>query len=425
MRRYRCVALIIILALIAGAAAYGSEYKALDRIQKDAGTLDRYLKKGGEIAYRITELTGVALSPLVGLVVIGGIEHYKAKKEGGPISWYFSLWFLATLVLILVLITLKDTIGEAAPFLKKPLDALDFVQHKFSGILAFAIVGPQLVLSILAPVEQAVSFFFDLAGPAGAWAAGSEPTGMAGVIGVVLVGAIVVSSLVAALFFVVILLAAGAVESLILLAPIPFVGLILRGFRLSILGLLGLGAAISPVIGVVLSLAIFYVSYRILGWSFRLSVFGWVLVYDPLTGQRNYVDLTRDAGLAAFSAPEFAGVRNRTYGRLSRRGESLVFEYRPWLILPKKRAALPEPPERIGVARGTLFPSVVALGEGHRRHPALCNLPPRYKGHEEDAARSLGLSGEVHDQRFHRRLSDAWRWIRGELTGGSPAAQPA
>jgi hypothetical protein len=422
MKCSRIVAILVILSLAAPLVALGSEYGGLHGIQREAGRLDAYMKKGGDIAWRITELTGVALSPLVGLVVIGGIEYYKAKKHDEPVPWYFSLWFMGAIVLILALITLKDTIGELAPFLKKPLDALDFVQHKLSGIIAFAVVAPRLVLSVLEPVGQAVSSLFDLVNPVtAAWAAGAAVDGPAGTVGTLLVVAIVVSALIAVLFFTVVWLAAGAVETLILLAPIPFVGLILRSFRLSVFALLMLGAALSPAVGILLSFVILYISYRVLGWSFRLAVFGWVIALDILGGRRHFLKIEEQHHVAAFASSAVGGVRNRSYGRLVRKDASLVFEYRSLPTFSKKRVTMEESPERVGIARGSLLVSVVGPAHAHRRPPTLLWLPPRYRGHEEGVARLLGISSEIHDQRFHRKLADAWKWIVGQTVKAAPA----
>ncbi len=425
MKPYRVVAVFVILALFIPLCAIGAEYDGLHSVQRDAGTLDQYLKKGSDIALKITELTGVALSPLVGLVVVGGIEYFKAKKEGKPVRWYFSLWFMGAILAVLALLTLKDTIGELAPFFKKPLDALDFVQHKFSGIIAFAIVAPGLVLSILEPVGQTISYLLDLANPvAAAWAAGSGTSPITGVVGTLLIVAIVVSAVIAAVFFLIVWLAAGAVETLILLAPVPFVGLVLRSFRLSIFGLLMLGAMVSPVIGVLFSFVILYVSYRILGWSFRLGVFGWVIALDTLGGRHHYIHIDRERHVAAFASSGIQGVRNRSYGRLVRSAKSLVFEYRPFLVFARRSVVVSEHPKEIGIARGTFFPSVIGLiDSSHRR--VLFGLPPRYRGHEEATARLLGLSPEIHDQRFRRHLKDAWRWIVGQTVKGSPAPETA
>jgi hypothetical protein len=426
MKWHRAVALFVIIVLVTATGALGAQYNGLKDAQRGARTLDQYLKKGSDIAYRITELTGVALSPLVGLAVVGGIEYYKAAKEGKPIRWYFSLWFLGVLALILLLIGLKDTIGELVPFFKKPLDALDFIQHKLAGILAFCIVAPQLILALLEPVGQAMSSLFWYLDPvSSAYAAGSASGGATGVIGVVLIVTIVVCTIAAALFFAVIWLAAGAVEALILISPIPFVALILRGFRLSILGVLGLAVAISPLIGLFVSLVILYTSYRFLGWSFRLCVFGCVLVYDPLTGRRDYVTIEGKEPVRAFSSTGIKGVRNRSYGRLSHAKGSLVFEYRPWLVLPIRKLVCDEPSERIGIARGTFFPSVIAVTQGHRKHPVLFHLPPRYEGHEQGVAQLLGLGGGLHDQRLGKRLADAWRWIVGQAPDDGLDARPA
>jgi hypothetical protein len=413
---------LVILALVVSLGALGAEYDGLHTIQRDAGTLDQYLKKGSDIAFKITELTGVALSPLVGLVVVGGIEHYKATKEGKPVRWYFSFWFMGVIVAVLALITLKDTIGELAPFFKKPLDALDFVQHKFSGIIAFAIVAPGLVLSILEPVGQTVSYILELINPvAAAWAAGPGSTAVSGPVGIVLMAAIVISAVIAALFFLTVWLAGGAVETLILFAPVPFVGLILRGFRLSIFGLLMLGAVISPVIGIFFSLVILYISYRILGWSFRLGVFGWVIALDTLGGRHHHIHIDRERHVAAFASSAVKGVRNRTYGRLVKEGKSLAFEYRRFAVLTRRRVTVAESPAHLGIARGSLFPSVIGTKHDHKRPTTLFWLPPRYRGHEQETAKLLGLSPEIHDQRFRKHLRDAWRWIVGQTLEGQPA----
>ncbi len=418
MKRYRFTAItsiFVILALAVPLFCFGGEYDGLHQVERDAGSLDAYMKKGADIALKITELTGVALSPLVGLVVVGGIEYYKAKKQGEPVRWFFSLWFMGAIAFVLILITLKDTIGELAPFFKKPLDALDFVQHKFSGIIAFAIVAPQLVLSILEPVSQTVSYLFNLVNPvATAWAAESGTGALTGTVGTVLIVAIVVSAVIAAVFFLTIWLAAGAVETLILLAPIPFVGLILRSFRLSIFTLLMIGAAISPVIGVLLSFVILYLSYRLLGWSYRLAVFGWIIALDTLGGRHHYVHLDEDNYIAAFASSAIKGVRNRTYGRLMKEGKSLFFEYRRFTVFNRKKVAVAESPAHVGIARGSLLPTVIGTKHDHKRPPTLFWLPPRYRGHEEGTAKLLGLSPEIHDQRFRRRLKDAWRWIVGQ-----------
>jgi hypothetical protein len=427
MKRYRLTAVFIILALVVPLCSFGAEYDGLHQVERNAGSLDAYMKKGADISLKLTELTGVALSPLVGLVVVGGIEYYKAKKQGEPIRWYFSLWFMGVIAFILILITLKDTIGELAPFFKKPLDALDFVQHKFSGIVAFGIVAPQFVLSILEPVGQTVTYLFDLVNPvATAWAAGPGAGGITGTVGTVLVVAVVVSTVIAALFFLIVWLAAGAVETLILLAPIPFVGLILRSFRLSIFTLLMIGAAISPVIGILLSFVILYVSYRILGWSFRLAVFGWIIALDTLGGRHHYLHIDEERYIAAFASSAIKGVRNRTYGRLVREGKLLFFEYRRFMVFSRKKVAVTESPAQARIARGSLFPSVIAEKEAHKKAPALFWLPPRYRGHEEETAKLLGLSPEIHDLRFHRRLKDAWRWIVGQtVKEETPASETA
>jgi hypothetical protein len=83
----------------------------------------------------------------------------------------------------------------------------------------------------------------------------------------------------------------------------------------------------------------------------------------------------------------------RTYGRLNTDAEGRrVFEYRPWLVLPLRTVELPA--GHYAVGRGILYPELMKV-EGDTTK-TLFILPPRYKGHEMELARSAGLT-DVRD----------------------------
>jgi hypothetical protein len=109
-------------------------------------------------------------------------------------------------------------------------------------------------------------------------------------------------------------------------------------------------------------------------------------------------------------------VPSRTYGRLGRNEQGgLVLTYRPWLVLPERTLVLPE--GRYFAGKGAFFSEIQQL-EGDETRTALL-LPPRYRGHEEELARILGLAG-VSDI----GLRAAMKWIRQSL-GFSTQSSPA
>ncbi len=194
----------------------------------------------------------------------------------------------------------------------------------------------------------------------------------------------------------------------------------LRAFRLSLLGLLGLASVIHPYFGAALGFGILFVAWLVAGWSFRLTVYGSVLSWDFMTGRDGSADPAR-AKLAAFAQKGLPGAPVRSYGRLEAEADgSLSFRFRPWLILPARRVALPAGGRAI--VRGAVSPTLVRTGALRER--GLVRFPPRFRGREEELARRLGL-GEVHDGRVVRGLKATWRWLKELVVGTEAGAEAA
>ena len=93
--------------------------------------------------------------------------------------------------------------------------------------------------------------------------------------------------------FFVVFLAFHAIQVMIALSPSALLDMLLRSFRLSLLGLAG-AVVVDPSLprrgG---RLRILFIAWLIAGWSFRLTVYGSVLSWDFLTGRDGSADPAR------------------------------------------------------------------------------------------------------------------------------------
>lgn len=339
------------------------------------------------LAHAVSTITGVAISPLLGTGALGAYRWFTAKDEGTRtrLPWYAQPRFWLPALLIVAVCAAKDASGVALPpVLKKPLDALEVVENKFSGLIAAGAVVPFAVDTLWKLTLQ------DAAANAGAAAA---PTGLAmipmsGVNWTPVLDVLTIPFGIAV--FLVVWMASHAINVLILLSPWGAIDTGLKAARTALLGLVTLTATINPWIGALLSVVVIIAAYLVAGWSFRLTVFGTVMSWDFLTRRRRRFVPAGNAN-RLFSSSALRDVPVRTYGRLVRREGGLDFVYRPWLVRPTHTVPVTEPAAAIGVGVG-LFYSIVTV-DGER---TLFLLPPRYRGHENTVADRYGFGAGVH-----------------------------
>lgn len=370
---------------------------------------------GLELAKTATQITGIAISPLLGVSAVGAYQWWGAHTdaEKAALPWFANPLVWISGLLLVGAAAAKDAFGATVPAgLKKPLDVLDATENKISGLVATGAVIPVLV--------SAASKFMVHSTPT----AGLDLH--LGGLAMVHLGAMDLSWLLTILMVplaiavhAVVWLASHAINVLILLSPWGAVDAVLKAARTSLLGLLTGLAFIDPVVGATLSVAIIILAYFVSGWAFRLTVFGSIFCWDFFTGRRKRFELLAD-GNKLFLGRKLDGVPVRTYGRLwQAKDGALTFKFRPWLVLPEREVAVPR--EGLVVGRGVFYSEVLGYNKDADANETLLLLPPRYLGHEELFARTYHISGTCEVG-----LRRAWSWIKEALGFGKKgAAAPA
>ncbi len=341
---------------------------------------------GVQLASTLTQITGIAVSPMLGVSALGAYKWVQADtaEQKASLPWYAQPMYWLTGLLIVGGVALKDAAGTTLPpGWKKPLDVAETLENKLSGLVAAGAVIPFTLDTLTSLIGSG----------GGSGAELSQATGLAMIQLGAIDGAAILNILLAPFaiaVFLMVWITAHAINVLILLSPWGAVDAALKSFRLSVLGLLGAANVFSsshPGFAIVLSLLVIVVSYFLAGWAFRLMTYGGVFCWDFFTFRRSRFepDPTENK---VFAGKGIKDTPLRTYGRLARTTEGkLRFRYRPWLVLPERQVELPDHP--LAVGRGLFFPTIEAtIGEDER---TIILLPPRYKGHEEAFARACGI----------------------------------
>jgi len=370
---------------------------------------------GLELAALATQVTGIAISPLLGVSAVGAYQYFQAgtPEQKSALPWFANPAFWAVGVLVVGAVAAKDAAGATLPpGWKKPLDVLETIENKASGLVAAGAVIPSLV-------SFGSKMIMDSTGLGGAvelHAGGLAMLPVAAMDTGWLLSLLMVPLSVAV--FAVVWLTSHAINVLILLSPWGAIDAALKGARTALLGLVTATAWIDPVIGVTLSVVIIVIAYFTAGWAFRLMVFGSVFCWDFFTLRRKRFKLFAD-GNKLFTGSAFAGVPTRTYGRLHQAADgALTLKFRPWLVLPEREVAVPR--EGLVVGRGVFYSEVLGHDPKADKNRTLLLLPPRYLGHEELFARTYHISGTCEVG-----LRRAWSWLKEALGLGAGKPSPA
>lgn len=370
---------------------------------------------GVELAVMASQITGIAISPMLGVSGVGAYQYFKADtpEEKAKLPWFAQVSFWLPAMLLVGVCAFKDTIAAVAPpGWKKPLDIAETLENKVSGLVAAGAVVPSLV----AVASKLITTSAGL----------DHAPVVVGGLGLIQLGVIDLSWLLTILMvplsiavFAVVWVVGHAINVLILLSPWGAVDTVLKGLRTSVLSLVAATAYIDPVVGVTLSAVIVVVAYFMAGWAFRLMVFGTEFTWDFFTFRAKRFKLLAD-GNKLFTAREISRVPMRTYGRLWQEADGkLIFKFRPWLVLPERAIEIPR--DGLVVGKGVFYSEVLGYDKEADSNLTLLLLPPRYRGHEELFARTYRISGTCEVG-----LRKAWGWIREAVgLGAKKQPQPA
>lgn len=370
---------------------------------------------GLELAALATQVTGIAISPLLGVSAVGAYQWVQAStpEEKAALPWFANPGFWALGLLAVGVVAAKDAAGAALPpGWKKPLDILETIENKASGLVAAGAVIPSLVTfgSKLIMDSSGVGSTVELhvTGLAMLPVATFDTSWLLSILMVPLSVAV----------FAVVWLTSHAINVLILISPWGAIDATLKAVRTSILGLVTATAWIDPVVGATLSIVIIVIAYFTAGWAFRLMTFGSVFCWDFFTMRRKRFKLLAD-GNKLFTGSEFEGVPPRTYGRLQQAADgALTLKFRPWLVLPERE--VPVPREGLVVGCGVFYSEVLGHDAKTDKNRTLLLLPPRYLGHEELFARTYHVTGTCEIG-----LRKAWSWLKEAVGLGAKKPAPA
>ncbi|MCU0796136.1 MAG: hypothetical protein MUF31_09395 [Akkermansiaceae bacterium] len=352
---------------------------------------------GVALATGITEITGVAISPLLGVSAVGSYTWFRTPANArANLAWYCQPWAWGTGFVILALCFTKDSLGAAAPgVLKKPFDLAELLENKASALVAGTAFVP-LVATEMARAMKPVEI----------------PTAMIGGDFVAVLDAGLITVPLAMVAFGLVWLCSHAVNVLIILSPFSSLDTLLKIGRTAMIASVAVAYAIAPWLGAALCLVILAAAIWLAPAALRLMIFGSRFAGDMVLRDRG----RRRARIErphVFTLAELPGVPLRTGGWIERKEDGGIdFHYRRFVFGPVR--SVPVPGARMEIAKGVLMPVIVHVADGKNFKSLI--LLPRYRGREEEIREHFHLAA-VRDHAWARGWSairEAWR----SLTAG-------
>jgi hypothetical protein len=360
---------------------------------------------GTALAQSVSTVTGVAISPLLGISAVGAWQWWQADTEEkkARLPWFAQPWFFLGGMALVGAVALKDVLGAATPpGLKKPLDVAETLENKVSGLAAAGALLPML-MGIFAAVQR----------PDGASAFADY--GFAAIDGSTVVSVLLLPF--ALIAYAAVWLSAHVINVLILLSPWGGIDAALKAARTFLLTTVAAAAWANPWVGALIALAVILFAWLVSGWAFRMMVFGWVFCWDTITFRKKRFKPGAKENWA-FAARKIGKTPVRSYGRLIKEDSGkLVFAYKPFHVMAERRIDVP--PGTYAVGNAILYPSLEQVhGEETK---TMFNFPPRCNSHEAELGKIYNC--EVRDVGLIKGFKAAWRWL-GDLFGmGQPAAR--
>jgi len=353
---------------------------------------------GVALSQGITEITGVAISPLLGVSAVGAWRYWKTPAEArASLPWYAQPWAWGTGMALLALCFLKDSLGTAVPgVLKKPFDMVELFENKASALVASGAFVPLVAAEMAKHLEAEKAAVVPTASLAG------ETVAFIDLSWLMIPGAVIA--------FLLVWICSHAINVLIILSPFSTVDAVLKLMRTGLLATIGVVYAIAPWLAAGLCVVLIIIAAWLAPAAMRLAIFGARFAADILLPWRGTRRATPESP-HVFTLGRLGGLPPRTGGRLVLLDDgTAVFRFRRWCVLDERTVPLPEGMRQ--VEKGILSPSLI---QGHGEGEAtLLLFLPRYRGHEEKLAEHLKFHG-VRDHPMARGFAAVKEWLKGVL----------
>ncbi len=369
--------------------------------------------KGEIISTAFASLTGEAVNPLFGVTIRSIYIYFKTDNSlRAGLPWFYQPKFWLPMALLILAMIFKGTIAEANPILKKPLDAISDLISKGGALVSLPIIVSIFANQLSSPMNDALSLLQNnLSGTVYAADGASMENSRTFLQSM----SYIISCGIGTIIYLIVFISFNTFEALILISPFPAVDAGLKSIRIGVIGFISASTTINPWAGAIISAITVLICLIITGWAFRLSVFSFIYSTDIIFFRSRWTNI-KTAEIKAFSN---IGIKKqlpiRTYGKLTINDNILVFNYRPWLVLPKKTLALKDERAHTAVGKGLINNFIITQD---KEDAPILRLPPRYNSHEETIKQLFSLS-KITDISILRGINNLFKYIKSKIVGDS------
>jgi hypothetical protein len=377
----------------------------------------------------LSQITGVAISPLWGVSCIGAWNYYdtpETQREELPLFCHPFFW--GSMFTLLGICLLKDVFGIVVPLIpKKMFDQLELLETNLSGAVAGFVFVPWLTMQIGDVGDLPVS-------PSAPSIDSASASIASGNLSFASFDPSFLYTPLAVISFFVVWLLSHSINGLIAICPSKIGDTALKAIKGFVLGTFWFCYWIHPLIAAILSVIIILIAFKVAGWSFRLMFyslrFGSEIPLSFVFPDRTKRKATPSTPQVFVSHDEDGGLFKRTYGHLflSEDGK-IYFSYRPWLVLPRRMAEVRFAEGEYSLSKGFLYPSLNVSYDlpdddlsasdrsqtaERRRDVRVFDFLPRYRGLEREVGENLKIR-EIEDGKMKAFLG----WLKSVVFGHS------
>jgi len=401
---------IIAAALLFGGSLTRTLLAAPDDGSPPAAAKESERLPGVDFAQGITEITGVAVSPLLGVSAVGAWRYFNTPEDlRRSLPWFCNPYVWGFGLCVLSLCVFKDVVGIAVPsIIKKPFDVAELMEDKLSALVASTAFVP------LIAHEMATTF---AASPQASHVVAS-PIIMASIFPIASGGfdfrLLFIPLGMAA--FIVVWMTSHAINVLIVLSPFGFIDAILKVMKMFLMGIVVISYIINPYLGAAVSLLFIAIAAYLAPTVFRFSFFGTMLAKDFVLPWMAKGSTTPECA-HAFIAHKSLGLPVRTFGRVTVSAEGqMVFIYRPCFIFGAKSVILPS--DNLSLGKGVLYPTLLRSDKQNTSNVKLVMFLPRYRSHEHRIAEHYGITS-IHDSALTKGFKAVKAWMKELISSSS------